>query len=190
MDYSHVVELKVELREGKVAEDGRVGGRDVVASVVASVVSPGGGEEEVAVNDASEGLAAAGVVSGGAETGSSDEMGVSIAVDEVVAAPAESEVSDTALKLVSMVDPVSASSRLVWGSDAKVCVSMIAPEPSMTWTTEMVCTTSVMVGSPGSRSAVSFSSWRLWKWACERRWLTLRPCKCECRWWTWSVLRA
>lgn len=184
-----MVELKVELREGKVEE---VGGIDKVGTidVVASVVSGGGMEEaEVAVKETSEGLADGGVVSEVAETGSTDEMGVSVAVDEVVAAPTESEVSDTALNPVSMVDPVSASSRLVWGSDAKVCVSMIAPEPSMTWTTEMVCTTSVMVGSPESRSAVSFSSWRLWKWACERRWFTLRPCRCECRWW-WSVLRA
>lgn len=75
-------------------------------------------------------------------------MEVSVAADKEVAAPAGSEVSDTALTFGSMVDPVSASMRFVWGSDAKVCVSMIAPEPSMTWTTEMVCTTSVMVGSP------------------------------------------
>lgn len=188
MDYLQMVELKVELREGKAEEDDKDEGIDKVggSTVVASV----GGREEVAVKEVSEGLAAGGVVSEAVETGSTDEMGVSVAVDEVVAAPAESEVSDTALNPVSMVDPVSASSRLVCGSDAKVCVSMIAPEPSMTWTTEMVCTTSVMVGSLGSRSAVSFSSWRLWKWACERRWLTLRPCKCECRCWWWSVLRA
>lgn len=183
----------MELREGKAEEDDKDGGIDKVGTtdVVASVVSAGGREVVVAVKDTSEGLADGGVVSVVAETGSSDEMGVSVAVDEVVAAPAESEVSDTALTPVSMVDPVSASTKLVWGSDAKVCVSMIAPEPSMTWTTEMVCTTSVMVGSPGSRSAVSFSSWRLWNWACERRWLMLRPCKCECRWW-WllSVFRA
>lgn len=188
-----MVELKVELREGKVEEDDKDGGRDKVGTrdVVASVVSTGGRAEVVAVKDASEGLADGGVVSVVAETGSSDTMAVSVAVDEIVAAAAESEVSDTALNPVSMVDPVSASTKLVCGSDAKVCVSMIAPEPSMTWTTEMVCTTSVMVGSPGSRSAVSFSSWRLWNWACERRWLTLRPCRCECRWWCWlSVLRA
>jgi hypothetical protein len=173
-----MVELKVELREGKDEEDDKVGGTDKVGTiVVASVVSTGGMEEVVAVNDASEGLAAGGVASEVAETGSSGEMEVSVAADKVVAASAESEVSDTALKLVSMVDPVSASIKLVCGSDAKVCVSMIAPEPSMTWTTEMVCTTSVMVGSPVSRSAVSFSSWRLWNWACERRWLTPRPCK-------------
>lgn len=175
-----MVELNVELREGKDEEDDRVGGRDKVGTIVVAsvaVVSPGGREEEVAVKDASEGLAAGGVVSEVGETGSSGEMEVSVAADKVVAAPAESEVSDTALTPVSMVDPVSASTKLVCGSDARVCVSMIAPEPSMTWTTEMVCTTSVMVGSPVSRSAVSFSSWRLWKWACERRWLTLRPCK-------------
>lgn len=175
-----MVELKVELREGNVEEDDKVGGRDKVGTIVVAsvaVVSSGGREEEVAVNDASEGLAAGGVVSEVGETGSSGEMEVSVAADKVVAAPAESEVSDTALTPVSMVDPVSASTKLVCGSDASVCVSMIAPEPSMTWTTEMVCTTSVMVGSPVSRSAVSFSSWRLWKWACERRWLTLRPCK-------------
>ena len=121
----------MELREGKVEE---VGGIDKVGTtdVVASVVSAGGTEEEEAVRETSEGLADGGVVSEVAETGSTDEMGVSVAVDEVVAAPAESEVSDTALNPVSMVDPVSASSRLVCGSDAKVCVSMIAPEPSMT----------------------------------------------------------
>lgn len=189
-----MVELKVELREGKAEEDDKDGGRDKVGTrdVVASVVSTGGrAEEEVAVKDVSEGLADGGVVSVVAETGSSDTVGVSVAVDDVVAAAAESEVSDTALNPVSMVDPVSASTKLVCGSDANVCVSMIAPEPSMTWTTEMVCTTSVMVGSPESRSAVSFSSWRLWNWACERRWLTLRPCRCECRWLWWlSVLRA
>lgn len=71
-----MVELKVELREGKVEEDDRVGGRDKVGTivvgtiVVASVVSPGGVEEVVAVRDVSEGLAAGGVVSEVAETGS------------------------------------------------------------------------------------------------------------------------
>lgn len=147
---SQMVELKVELREGKDEEDDKVGGRDKVGTiVVASVVSSGGVEEVVAVRDASEGLAAGGAVSEVSETGSSAEMEVSVAADKVVAAPAaESEVIDTALTFGSMVDPVSASMRFVWGSDAKVCVSMIAPEPSMTWTTEMVCTTSVMVGSP------------------------------------------
>lgn len=167
-----MVELKVELREGKDEEGDKVGGRDKfggkdnVGTIVATlVVSAGGMEEVIAVKDASEGLAAGGAVSEVAETGSS------------VAGPAGSEVSDTTLTLGAMVDPVSASTTLVWGSEAKVCVSMIAPEPSMTWTIEMVCTTSVMVGSPGSRSAVSFSSWRRWNWACERMWLRLRPCK-------------
>jgi hypothetical protein len=173
-----MVELNVGLREGKVEGDDKAGGRDKVGTiVVAPVVSAGGMEDEVAVRDVSEGLAAGGVASEVAETGSSDEMEVSAAADRVVAGSAESEVTDTALTFVSMVDPVSASSKLVWGSEAKVCVSMTAPEPSMTWTTEMVCTISVMVGSRVSRSAVSFSSWRLWNWACERRWLTLRPCK-------------
>lgn len=162
----------MELREGKVDGIDKVGTSDVMGSVVTRDV-------EEAVEDASEGLADGVAVSEGTETGSTDEMGVSVAVDEVVAAPAESEVGDTTFTPGSIVDPVSASTKLVCGSDTKVLVSMMAPEPSMTWTTEMVCTTSVMVGSPESRSAVSFSSWRLWNWACERRWLALRPCKCE-----------
>lgn len=155
-----MVELKVELREGKVKEDDKDGGRDKVGEtdVMASVVVVSWGREAVALKDTSEELGDAGVVSEAAEAGSTEEMGVSVAVDEVVAAPTESEVSDTALTPGSIVDPVSASSKLVCGSDTKVCVSMIAPEPSMTWTTEIVCTISVMVGSLESRSAVSFSS--------------------------------
>lgn len=99
---------------------------------------------------------------GDADMGSADD----ITDAEVAVAPASDEVVDASLKATSMVDPVSPSIRSVCELPATVWTERVAPDPSITWITEMVWTTSVMIESLGSSSATS-SCWRLWNSACE-----------------------
>lgn len=154
--------MKVEEAESEV--NGRPEDKDAVAESVADV------KTSESVEDV--------VDSANTDTGSADEMAVSVADsdDKVVVVPASVMVApvlvgvvDTSLKTTSIVDPVSPSIKSVWELPVLVCTETVAPLPSIIWTTEMVWTTSVMVESLGSRSASS--SRRLWYSVWERTWL-------------------
>lgn len=168
--YSHEVELEADKREVKVEEaDSEVNERPEVKDVVVA--------ESVADVETTESVEDM-VDSADADTGSADDIAVSVedSDDEAVVVPASVIVTpvyvgvvDASLTATSMVDPVSPSTRSVWELPITVCTETVAPVPSMIWTTETVWTTSVMVESLISSSAIS--SRRLWNSAWERAWL-------------------